>query len=382
MPRDVKMYDIFLSSPTDVAAERKFIVNLASEWNSIHSKSRAAFINILTWEDIVTPALRDRPQTSINEQMGDSYDAYLGIMWSRFGSSTGVSESGTVEEFERALNRISSGDSVHVAMFFKSADIPTAILDGQQFDNVRKFKERYSREGGLYREFSDLENLRPLINRLFENIISGSAFERPSLLNSAVADEVEPSDDTYGEIGLIEWNEKLAEIADLQTEFLTGWSDLMVKNTNVTSEASDRLQDMAKIGGVDPSVVNEIMKYISGSLDELTAYIERNVEDYISRDGDIIELVNIGFDLFKDFSDDNQKRDWVKSIKTLLAVARSSKDASQSLLDTILGIPRLSQIFNKSRNRFARAQNKLIEEFDMFSGSLESVIIEAEALSA
>lgn len=372
MPRETIIYDIFLSSPGDVVEERKFIVQTAQEWNSLHSQSRGCFINVLTWEDVVAPALRDRPQSAINDQIGDTYDAYLGLMWSRFGSSTGVAESGTVEEFERALERFRSGENVHVAMLFKTTDIPTAILDGQQFDKVRSFRQRYSDEGGMYRTFTDLESLRILVNRIFESVVAGAGALAVAQSSQIAEVSDESAEGAYGEIGLIEWNQRLSEFANVQAAFLSGWADRMQRNTAITNDSVGLMEDMAKVGGVDPVAVNNIMRRMADSLDEITDFLNTGIEDYIINDDEIINLVSIGFDLFKDFPDESNKLDFRESLEELLRVSGESERSSNSLLETINGIPRLSQIFNKSRNKFIRSQTKLSGEFSRFSQALSS----------
>ena len=48
------------------------------------------------------PVRGGEPEVLINDQIG-KYDIFLGVMWRRFGTPTGVAESGTEEEFRRAL---------------------------------------------------------------------------------------------------------------------------------------------------------------------------------------------------------------------------------------------------------------------------------------
>jgi hypothetical protein len=156
MPRDTKVVDVFLSSPGDLNDERSFILELGREWNSLHGRKRLVHLNILTWEDVVVPAISDRSQSVINEQIGDDYDVYLGMMWSKLGSSTGIADSGTVEEFDRALDRYRGGETIRLAMLFKTADVPMAILNGEQYDKVEKFQKRYADEAAC------IENLLAL----------------------------------------------------------------------------------------------------------------------------------------------------------------------------------------------------------------------------
>ncbi|RZL78698.1 MAG: hypothetical protein EOP66_07730, partial [Sphingomonas sp.] len=212
------MIDIFVSSPSDVNHERQLIVDVARDWNSLHSRRRSCHLNVLTWEDAVAPALGSRAQDAINQQIGDQYDVYLGVMWSKFGVSTGLADSGTVEEFERALDRYKGGDRLRLAMMFKTADVPTAQLDGLQYAKVQDFKKRFSDEGGLYREFLTDEDLRLVANRIFNQAADElESWSEPSLssvgaivkADSASGAGAQAVDDE--EMGFIEAQQKLTE---------------------------------------------------------------------------------------------------------------------------------------------------------------------------
>jgi hypothetical protein len=149
----------------------------------------------------------------INEQVGDDYDVYLGMMWSKLGSPTGEAESGTVEEFDRALDRYRRGEGIRLAMVFKTAPIPTSILSGEQFEKVKAFKQRFADEGGLYREFESEEELRSVINRLFEQIAAGSRdlSNDRALANGLRSESTDATtqceDDDLSDIGLLDLNE-------------------------------------------------------------------------------------------------------------------------------------------------------------------------------
>ena len=127
MPRQSTVLDVFLSSPNDLDPERDFIVSVAQEWNLLRSRSTGCYINLITWQDTIAPALSSRPQQVINDQVGDDYDVYLGMMWSKLGSPTGEAESGTVEEFDRALDRYRRGEGIRLTAHVCSSGAPGSL---------------------------------------------------------------------------------------------------------------------------------------------------------------------------------------------------------------------------------------------------------------
>ncbi|MCX6092272.1 MAG: hypothetical protein NTX23_05345 [Candidatus Bipolaricaulota bacterium] len=117
-------------------------------------------VQLLHWKTSVIPGVGSDPQAVINEAIGDDYDIYVGIMWSRIGSPTPRAESGSVEEFERALDRWRRDrSSIRIMFYFGTRDIPIGDVDPDQLRALREFKARLGAENGtLYDEYSSLDD--------------------------------------------------------------------------------------------------------------------------------------------------------------------------------------------------------------------------------
>jgi hypothetical protein len=377
--RTLRVLDIFVSSPSDVNPERQLIIDAAKEWNSLNSKARGTHLNILTWEDAVAPALGERPQAIINEQIGDQYDAFIGLMWSRFGSYTGLSDSGTVEEFERALNRYRDGEKLRLAMIFKISDIPTSILDGEQYAKVQSFKVRYSREGGMYREFGNLDELRIIINRLLDQIAGSETREglSPSVVVPAQTEGVGITgdiEDQSDELGIIEIRDAIEALSNQQGEFLSEWSSLINRNTDITSRISDDLQSAVRIGNINPDYVNIRMREAAESLDRISDFLNNGLPAYAERNDEIARLVGAAIDVSSDFPAAEAQDEWRVAARSLINGVRDNYTSTQSLNRTLGGIPRLSGVFNKARNKVVRANDRIIQENVRLEGMLEELI--------
>ncbi len=107
MAFDAKVIKILIASPGDVEEERSVIPEVISRWNNINAESTSVVLLPVKWETHSAPRLGDCAQGIINNQLVDSCDMVIGVFWTRLGSPTGVSESGTAEEIECFIKKTS-----------------------------------------------------------------------------------------------------------------------------------------------------------------------------------------------------------------------------------------------------------------------------------
>jgi hypothetical protein len=105
MPTDVTLLKVFIASPGDVAEERGMAESVVQELNRTLCKALCLRLELLRWETDTFPGLGSDSQAVINEQIAEDFDIFVGILWSRFGTPTPRAESGTEEEFNRAVAR-------------------------------------------------------------------------------------------------------------------------------------------------------------------------------------------------------------------------------------------------------------------------------------
>lgn len=134
---------VFVASPGDVSVERAHLDNVIQELNRTVGEERDFVLKLLKWETHTYPAI-GRPQGVINKQIGP-YDIFIGIMWKRFGSPTGVAESGTEEEFNVAYKLWKKSQNVHIAFYFSDAPyLPHTLEENKQQAKVIEFRQRLS----------------------------------------------------------------------------------------------------------------------------------------------------------------------------------------------------------------------------------------------
>jgi hypothetical protein len=156
MAKETTVLEIFVASPSDVSDERELLDTVVSELNRTWSNSLGVTLELLKYETHVRPAFSTDPQAVINEQIGQDYDAFIGIFWSRIGTPTPRAVSGSIEEFDKAYSRWESNNkSPEIMVYFKDAAIPPSEVDPKQLAAVQEFKASMSEKGGMYSQFND-----------------------------------------------------------------------------------------------------------------------------------------------------------------------------------------------------------------------------------
>ena len=100
-----------------------------------------------------------RPQDVINCQLVQECDILIGMFWTKIGTNTGVSESGTVEEIDQFVEA-----GKPTLLYFSSRPINPDKIDMKQHRRLRKFRdETYAK--ALVGSFDSLEKLKNTLIR-------------------------------------------------------------------------------------------------------------------------------------------------------------------------------------------------------------------------
>ena len=87
---------MFIASPGDVSVEREALAGLIAELNQVIdavAPEKKISLEAVDWKKDAVPS-GGRPQEVINKYIGE-YDILVGVMWTRFGTPSGVAGSGT-----------------------------------------------------------------------------------------------------------------------------------------------------------------------------------------------------------------------------------------------------------------------------------------------
>lgn len=172
MSFDAKVYKILIASPGDVAEEREAIPQIIADWNNMNSEPNKVVLLPVKWETHSAPLMGERAQGVINSQVVTSCDMAIGVFWTRLGSPTGASESGTAEEIEWFIE-----NDKPVMLYFSSRDINPSKLDIEQYSALKAFEKKMQKIGltGSYTSITDFkEQLLRQLSINVKNLMTGT----------------------------------------------------------------------------------------------------------------------------------------------------------------------------------------------------------------
>jgi hypothetical protein len=159
MPTRSITYRVLIATPSDLTEERQAATEAVYEWNAEHAPAESIVLLPVKWETHAMPEAGVRPQEAINRQLVQGSDILIGMFWTKLGTSTGVAESGTVEEIDQF---VVSGRTA--MLYFSSRPIDPNKIDLKQHRKLRAFKaETYKK--ALVGGFSTVAELRQTLLR-------------------------------------------------------------------------------------------------------------------------------------------------------------------------------------------------------------------------
>lgn len=155
--------------PSDVEKEILIGKEIVDQWNQRHGEARGLWIKHHHWKTDTYPDLSDRAQNIPNRQLIDKSKILVAVFWSRFGTPTGIADSGTQEEILRAANL-----GRKVMVYFSDLEPKPANAENRQLDLLWQFRQAL-RSRGICWPFSSRDAFR----KLFENhlALALNAFE-------------------------------------------------------------------------------------------------------------------------------------------------------------------------------------------------------------
>lgn len=150
---------VMIASPSDVERERRVAREVIHEWNAVHAEDRKTVLLPIAWETNATPSAGDRPQEIINKQLLRGSDLLIAVFWTRLGTPTGVSESGTTEEIEE---HIKAGKPA--MLYFSREPVRLDAVATNQFMALQKFKESLQKRA-LTEEYESVSEFKEKLSR-------------------------------------------------------------------------------------------------------------------------------------------------------------------------------------------------------------------------
>lgn len=156
MAQSVILYNLLISCPGDVKDEVALVESAVDEFNELYADPLGITIKTRHWEKSSYAQSGGKPQVLLNEQFVNKCDAAVAIFWTRFGSPTDKYSSGTEEEIEIMLQ---SGKQVF--MYFSDKPIPPSKMNGDGYQKIQDFRDKY-KDKGIYFTYSSDEEFRKM----------------------------------------------------------------------------------------------------------------------------------------------------------------------------------------------------------------------------
>ncbi len=152
-------YRVLIASPSDLPDDRQAATEAVHDWNALHSTAEGIMLQPVKWETHATPEAGVRPQSVINRDLVDPSDILIGMFWTKYGTSTGVAESGTVEEIDRFVKA-----GKPAMLYFSSRLVDANKIDMDQHQKLKAFKE-LTYKTALCGSYSDLSELKTKLHK-------------------------------------------------------------------------------------------------------------------------------------------------------------------------------------------------------------------------
>jgi hypothetical protein len=157
----IKEFSLFVASPGDTVEARNRVREAVDRVNRLVGRPKGIIVRTIGWEDIPSGRAK-RAQDRINPYVKRA-EIFVGILNKRFGSPTGIAESGTKEEYLLMAKRWKhERPRPEVMMYFKK--LPASDLDRPAFQlkKVLNFKKQISKTD-LYHEFTNIRQLGDMV---------------------------------------------------------------------------------------------------------------------------------------------------------------------------------------------------------------------------
>lgn len=155
--RNVKQYQVLISTPSDVQEELESIKNVIDTFNRNVGKYNGVVLLPVHWSKDVFPQSGGRPQSLINSQIVNESDFVISVLWTRFGTPTGEYDSGTEEEIEIMLRK-----DKQVFLYISKRPVQLDKIDQNQYEKIKNFEEKYKSKA-LYWAYDSVEDFEKLL---------------------------------------------------------------------------------------------------------------------------------------------------------------------------------------------------------------------------
>lgn len=414
MTEETRLVRIFLASPGDLEVERDAVGEAVRELNQALAPAHHARLELVRWETHSSPELGSDPQAVFNDQIGDEYDVFIGLLWTRIGTATPRADSGTLEEYERAKMRWQlDPNSVSVKFYFKEELVAPAEIDPGQLAKVQRFRADLE-STALIGTFVTPDDLGRLLRvHLTRHIVglgeetaqpsgrqpeAGSANEEQERASTGSADRDLSRGASPGQPSAVEENQEVGRYPERRTrppaadeeedeEEEEGLLDLVEQATHdvvesnhvlgrmtetmkfLTDSVNNSTEELRRIGSdSEPRNTQELKRTINDladKMDTVSSRFESEVDAFKHKFINAIEVIIKLTEVSTDFGESGVDAIEAnrESIASLISQTARTMEMVSGLQKTTAELPRATTKFNRSRKRLGSVLSLVQREF-------------------
>lgn len=366
MVQTISLYKLFLASPSDVKEERQIVESVIHEFNTIYAAQLNARVELCSWEKSTYPSIGKYPQAVVNSQIGDEYDIFLGILWTRFGSKTLNYESGTEEEFYRALERNKKANKVQIMMYFNVEAVPLDSLDLEQYSKVRAFQKQIEAHGCYYFTYVGSENFKDdLRSHLFKVIENWNVGNVSSTADSNLTNLPVIVGSTEEELGLLEFQDLLDTKSE---EAVKALNEITSSTTWIGTQMSEYAQKLNLINEKKPVNQIQLAKGIINTsakvMNQYAMKIEQPIQNWIASFEEIVEAFKGLLQVSDNIISEESWRENKEALHLLLDNVDSSYEPLGDFYKSVRNLPKMTQYIILAKKNVCSKLKQLLDSMD------------------
>jgi hypothetical protein len=375
MARNLKNYDVFISSPSDVAVERDIVQEAIEQLNQIRGTKEGFRLNPIRWEKDVSSQIGGHPQTIISEQIGDEYDIFVGILCNRFGQETESYNSGTEEEFFRAYERYDrAGNSPEILFFFKDPRRSELPIDAEHFLKVSDFKKKIG-SLGIYEEFESPDSLKAKVlaalvkalDRLEKSVATtNSSHEMEEKSSSTPVDgAVIKISDFDEDIGIMDLTEMFYDAIEVFSDNLETMSTATVKLGERLEDRTEELRNLKPTGDVrkDQKNAKVVVEKVAAEMQRYCHILDISIPSAKREFSSALRCMEHAVIISHQdgLSDRDEVKRLVDGLETLHSILSDAHEQTSSFRDGVSVWPRMTSKLNQAKRRTISSVNDVLE---------------------
>lgn len=374
--RPIRLIKVFASFPVDVADEASSLDTVAGELNRSIGDIHGIRFEVVNWRRDVRPEAGHDVQAVVNAQIGEDYDAIVATFWGRAGTPTPRAESGTIEEVKAALERSRRSDGRPAVMIYmKSGGINPLKIDVHQLSVLAEFRAWLSRNGVLYKEFSDQASFEALLRLDLAKVAAESSRfnTRPGapIRSELAVEKLDiPDEDELGILDYIDIQEnafgRLSELLEAQTASITRLADSLTRD----AEAANQL---TAAGAADRAAARRLLHRTSETWNQFADESARRLVDMRKFTAEAFEATAKRLSIARaDGSPPDMET--IEQLEELVQVMGTTARNGKDFRDTMAKMPRLTSEINRSKRRVVEVLDEWISQFEQTAAFSRDIV--------